>query len=67
MELMLIVKAVTLGADLFANAVKAYEANRSAFSSQDQAVVRAAIAQVAAVNDVKEDAALAVLRGARAN
>lgn len=65
MELALILKAVTLGADLLNNGMKSYLANRDAFSTEDQAVIDAALASVIATNDAKERAALAVLRAAK--
>lgn len=62
--LAMIVKGVTLGADLLSNGIKAYEANKDAFSSDDAALIDAAIAQVSTQNAVKEAAALAALDAA---
>lgn len=62
--LALIVKGVTLGADLLNNGVKAYNANKAAFSSEDQAVIEAAIASVSTDNDAKAQAALKALEAA---
>lgn len=61
----LILKSVTLGADLLTNGYKAYEANKEAFSSEDQALIDAALAQAISLNDAKEEAALAALRDAQ--
>lgn len=61
MDPALIVRLVTLGADLLSNGLKAYEANKAAFSTQDQEAIRQALATVSAINDVKEAAALAAL------
>lgn len=61
LTLAMIVKTVTLGADLLNNGIKAYEANKAAFSSEDQAVIEAAIASVSSANDAKAQAALGAL------
>ena len=61
MDPILILKLVTVGADLLSNGLKAYEANQDVFSSEDQEVVRKALESVMASNDAKEVAALAAL------
>lgn len=60
----MIVKGITLGADLLSNGLAAYQSNKDAFSSDDQALIDKAIADVSALNDVKEAAALAALDAA---
>lgn len=62
--LALIIKGVTLGADLLTNGYKAYEANKEAFSSEDAAVIEQALAAIIAMNDAKEAAALDALDAA---
>ncbi len=62
--LALIIKGVTLGADLLTNGYKAYEANKEAFTSEDAAVIEQALAGIIAMNDAKEAAALAALDAA---
>jgi len=57
----LIIKGVTLGADLLQNGLSAYQANKDTFTSDDIALINKAIADVSALNDVKEAAALAAL------
>ena len=64
MEAALIIKLVSLGADMLTNGYKAYEANKAAFTSEDAAVIEQALAAIIAMNDAKEAAALDALDAA---
>jgi hypothetical protein len=64
MEAAIIIKLLTVGADLVSNGLKAYDAHKDEFSSDDQKAIRQAIATVRAINDAKEDTALATLDAA---
>lgn len=64
MEAALVLKFVTLGADLLSTGLKAYQAHKDEFSSNDQAMIEAALANAYASNDAKAAATLAALDAA---
>lgn len=61
MEVALILKLVTIGADLLNNGTKAYLEHKDEFSSNDRALIEAALQNAYASNDAKAAKALLLL------